>query len=103
MRRIGRQASVLLTIVAMCFVAYTIAASDGAEQCQTMEMELQSLRVANNNQGWVNAGLRKQIEAFRSDGRLIEKIAREELGMIRSDETIFLFPPEFSQEYASLR
>jgi cell division protein FtsB len=37
-----------------------------------------------------NASLTMEIAALRSDPRAIERIAREELGMLRPGETVFL-------------
>lgn len=37
-----------------------------------------------------NARLAADIAALRSDPRAIERLAREELGMVRADETVFL-------------
>jgi cell division protein FtsB len=37
-----------------------------------------------------NARLGAEIAALRSDPRAIERLAREELGMVRADETVFL-------------
>jgi cell division protein FtsB len=37
-----------------------------------------------------NARLAAEIAALRTDPRAIERLAREELGMVRADETVFL-------------
>jgi len=39
-----------------------------------------------------NAGLKKEIQALRSDKKYIEDIARQELGMMGENEVIFVFP-----------
>lgn len=41
-----------------------------------------------------NSGLRRDIEALRSDRRTIEGIARRELGMVKEDELVYQFRPE---------
>jgi len=38
-----------------------------------------------------NEGLRMKIKAARHDPFVVEKIAREELGMLRKDEIVYLF------------
>jgi cell division protein FtsB len=40
-----------------------------------------------------NASLATEIAALRSDPRAIERVAREELGMLRPGETVFLVRP----------
>ncbi len=39
----------------------------------------------------VNAELRREIEALRSDRRTIENLARKELGMVKDDELVYQF------------
>jgi cell division protein FtsB len=37
--------------------------------------------------------LREKVRAVRNDRFVVEKIAREELGMVRKDEIVYLFSP----------
>jgi len=39
-----------------------------------------------------NQGLRQQVRALQEDPQAIERLAREELGMARPGETIYLLP-----------
>ena len=39
-----------------------------------------------------NEHLREEIDALRNDHRRIERIARQELGMVKEDELIYQFP-----------
>ena len=41
-----------------------------------------------------NARLRKDIDAVKNDPVTVETLARERLGMVRKDETVFLVVPE---------
>jgi len=41
-----------------------------------------------------NARLRKDIEAVKTDPVTVETLARERLGMVRKDETVFFVVPE---------
>ena len=52
-------------------------------QVETLREELDLLRVEN-------ARLAGEIAALRSSPRAIERLAREELGLARPDETVFL-------------
>ena len=83
-------------------IAATLLARDGLERCERIEIELKHLARVNEEVSYENNALAQRIEALGTDARVIEDIAREELGMIRSDETIYLFPPEFQQQYAAL-
>ena len=41
-----------------------------------------------------NARLRKDIEAVKTDPITVETLARERLGMVRKDETVFFIVPQ---------
>ena len=41
-----------------------------------------------------NAALRAEIERLKSDPAYLEKVAREELGMVHQDELVFQFKSE---------
>lgn len=41
-----------------------------------------------------NEKLKREIVALSTDNRYIESIARKELGLVRSNEVIYQFPPE---------
>jgi cell division protein FtsB len=41
-----------------------------------------------------NARLKKDIEAVKTDPVTVETLARERLGMVRKDETVFFIVPE---------
>ena len=41
-----------------------------------------------------NARLRKDIESVKNDPVTVETLARERLGMVRKDETVFFIVPE---------
>jgi len=98
----GRTLVMTLILGGLWGIAATLLARDGLERCNRIEIELQHLVHVNQEVSYQNNALTQRIEALGSDARVIEDIAREELGMIRSDETIYLFPPEFQQQYAAL-
>lgn len=53
------------------------------EKVAALEGELDALRAEN-------ARLSAEIEGLRTSPRAIERLAREELGLARADETVFL-------------
>jgi cell division protein FtsL len=86
---------------ALWFIGSAALTTGTADKRQNIEMEIQHLKKQNAVLSASNSRLAQRIQALRTDERVIEQIAREELGMIRGDETIFLFPPEFNDQYAS--
>ncbi len=57
------------------------------QQLAELEKQLQYLEQ-------VNAELRQEIDALRTDLLTIESLARRELGMVRDNERVYQFPPE---------
>jgi cell division protein FtsB len=57
------------------------------EQVRTLQREIETLRAEN-------ARLAGEIVALRESPRAIEQLAREELGLARPDETVFLIREE---------
>jgi cell division protein FtsB len=57
------------------------------QRAETLARELEELRVENRR-------LASEIVALRSDPRAIERLAREELGLSRPGETVFLIRDE---------
>ena len=45
-----------------------------------------------------NEKLKLEIIALKTDRRYLESIARKDLGLVRSNEVIYQFPPEKKQE-----
>ena len=90
-------------LVGLWFVASAALTTSTADRRHNIEMEVQHLKRLNTDLAGKNGRLTQRIQALRTDERVIEQIAREELGMIRTDETIFLFPPEFDKQFASSR
>ena len=57
------------------------------EQVQILRQEIEALRADN-------ARLVREIAALKQSPRAIERLAREELGLARPDETVFLIREE---------
>ena len=57
------------------------------QRAEEMAREIEELRAENGR-------LAAEIVALRSDPRAIERLAREELGLVRPGETVFLIRPE---------
>ena len=60
---------------------------DRRRQVEALRIELEGLRAEN-------ARLAAEIEALRTSPRPIERLAREELGLARPDETVFFIREE---------
>ena len=93
----GRRAWVLGTAIALLALAVGSVFGDRGilnlvqkrQQVDELRAELESLRADN-------AQLASEVLALRSSPRAVERLAREELGLARPDETVFLLRQEES-------
>jgi cell division protein FtsB len=61
------------------------------ERAESLRREIEDLRAENGR-------LAAEIAALKTDPRAIERLAREELGLARPGETVFLIPEEDPSE-----
>jgi len=66
--------------------------SDGLERVERLSRELDELKVADAALKRENELLRKRIRAFHADADYIERVARDELGMVGPNEVVYQFP-----------
>jgi cell division protein FtsB len=78
----------VFTIVA---VPLHILDSQGLPRYRALRSELQRLRDDNENSRREVERLGHEVDHLRSDPLAVERIARDELGMVRKDELIFQF------------
>ena len=55
-------------------------------QKQELQAQVEQLQQENRR-------LQQEIEALKNDPQTIERLARQELGMVREDEIVYQFPP----------
>jgi cell division protein FtsB len=90
--RIALPASLLLA--ALIFLPLKLLDDRGLSRVEDLSSQLEVLRDKNRRIRWKNRALRKEIRAFHSDPQYVEKVARDELGMVGPDEIIYQFPTE---------
>lgn len=77
--------------VAVIAVPVLVFAPDGLPRLQTLQKELADVRTENQELRRDVAGLRVEVRQLRDDPAAIERIAHDELGMVRKDEVVFQF------------
>ena len=80
----------LLIFVASMLVANALAGEKGLFARRTAGREYGALTAGIADIRRENAALREQIRRLREDPRAIEKVAREELGLLRPGERLFV-------------
>jgi cell division protein FtsB len=83
-----------LLLLAAVLVPLKVFDSSGLDRVRRLTVELQSIEEANRLIRRENEALRQQIRAFHSDPGYVEKIARDELGLIGPSEVVYQFPDD---------
>ena len=68
-----------------------ILGDEGLPRYRRLSYELDDARTANRRLRKEIEALREEIHALRTEPTALERIARDELGMIKPDEVIFQF------------
>jgi cell division protein FtsB len=80
-----------LLLFAIVFVPLRILEAEGLPRYRALRAELQQTRESNARLRREVIDLRRQVVRLHDDPEAIERIARDEIGMLRSDELVFQF------------
>mgnify|MGYP002780346935 CR=1 FL=1 len=80
-----------LLLLAVIAVPLRILEAEGLPRYRSLHRELLRLKHANLGLAVEVERLRQEVSALRSDPAAVERIARDELGMVREGEVIFQF------------
>jgi cell division protein FtsB len=87
-QRLGAIAMVVLAVgLAVFGVKESVRAWQMRHDMRAVEREVEALRAKQ-------AELTRTVERLRNDPLYIEKLAREEMGMVREGETVLKFPSQ---------
>ena len=81
-----------LIITAAILVPHKLLDDRGVTRVDRLELELRQLNENNRRLIRDNDALRSKIRAFHLDPEYMEKVARDELGMVGPLEIIYQFP-----------
>jgi len=89
MKSLKRKIKLLfLSLIIFLVVYLTIFGNNGILKIRQIEQETKRVQQASENLKTENEKLKKEINLLQQDDKYIEKIAREELGMVQPDEII---------------
>lgn len=83
-----------LLVLAIVAVPLRILDERGLPRYRVLKSELGEVEEANARLEAEVRALEREVEALRSDPEAIERVARDELGMIREGELVFQFPAD---------
>lgn len=82
-----------LMVMAIMTVPTLVLDEQGLPRYRRLQSELEGLRASNEELAREIAALKREVEALRTDPGYVERIARDELGMVRDEELVIQFPP----------
>jgi cell division protein FtsB len=80
-----------ILLFASVFVPLRVLESEGLPRYRALRAELREARETNERMRREVIELRARVERLQNDPEALERIARDELGMLRSDEIVFQF------------
>ena len=83
--------TLVLLVGAIITTLISIFGGDNLTRLHGLANSLAQQREKNEELGGYVASLRREVHGLRSDDRVLEKAARNELGMARPDEMVILF------------
>lgn len=86
--------AVLGGVLVVAFVGAAVFGGDGVTRHEKLREDLRQVQALNEQLRQENAHLQKEAAALKSDPDYLEAAVRDELGWVRSDELVFIFPPE---------
>jgi cell division protein FtsB len=87
-----------LVLIIIFLTAYTVAGDRGALHLWRLRSEKAKLDEQNFRLQKENETLRQRITLVRSNNFYLEKLAREELNLVRPGEVIYRFPSPRSED-----
>jgi cell division protein FtsB len=84
----------IFVLLLMALVAHVLFGEHGFLAMRRAQQEVEKLRLEIAQLNEDNQKLSGEIQALKTDPQLIERIAREEMGLAKQGELIFKLPPK---------
>lgn len=87
----ARYAPIVLFLLALLVVGSSLISEQGVREINSLERALTIQRDENANLSYKVSKLREELKSIMSSDRGLERASREELGLVRPNEKIFVF------------
>jgi cell division protein FtsB len=87
-----RHARTILSVLVLALLVHDVFGAHGFLAMRRTQKEIERLRQEIQQVNEENRALADQVKSLKSDPRMIERIAREEMGLARPGELIFKLP-----------
>jgi cell division protein FtsB len=94
---VSRQQKIMLAVISLAMFSFFLVVlfgDNGLLELRRLDRTYQQLRKGNALLTQGNMQMYRSVDRLQNDPSYVENIARQELGMIRSDELIFKFKTE---------
>ncbi len=98
----NRIASFVILVFAGIFFLLSFFGSHGFQQLRSVNTEISDMRERTERLAGEISEIKSEIASFDSDDFALEKNAREELGLARSDEVVYIFPKTSSRNLSGV-
>ena len=89
---IAKLTPIVLLVLAITVGFFSIAGNHGLLHLRELDNELGHLKSKNSQLENKVSELKQKITEFKESDRPLEKMAREELGLSREGEVVYIFP-----------
>jgi cell division protein FtsB len=89
---IQRTLPIAILTLAVVTVPVLVLSPEGLPRLRGLQQELDAVNAENDELAREVARLRVEVHRLRDDPAAVERIARDELGMVRKNEIVFQFP-----------
>lgn len=89
-----RRGSVVMGFVLFALLVHDVFGDHGFLAMRRAQKEVAQLQQEIQQLNEENSRLSEQVKALKTDPRIIERIAREEMGLAKPGELIFKMPPK---------
>jgi cell division protein FtsB len=86
-----RYTPIMFVVCAAAVAAFALLGDDSYSRLISMQKTLEHQKIENADLAQEVTGLRQEVHGIQTDDRMLEKAARDELGMARHGELVFLF------------
>ena len=85
---------ILILVLTLLTVPFLIFGEGGLSRVDRLQGELAQIREENGKLEAKCRELRRRLEAYRTRPGYLEDVARDELGLVRPDEMVLVFPED---------
>ena len=90
--------AIINAAIVCLLIGAALFGEDGVVRHERLSEELRRVRSLNDDFQTDNERLKLEVGALRQDDDYVEHVIRDELGYVKSDEVVFIFPTDKKAE-----